>query len=703
MIEFDYLIKRDEIDEIREYKPEAIPNKLPGLVRIEAPNSSGKSTLLNIIAAGFYGHKDDSINKDLRGKINNLINSDHQKLSFELKLHDSKNNLVLRSKKNSENLPEIDVFRIEDGTEQRISKEIFEKHYKLIYDIPDNPISRLNQLVSEIQEFQKEYGYKVRDGTSKLRSVITELKDARDEDTIEKKRKELNNINKSIEDNEKELRSLEPGLEKMKKFWATNYYMFYLSLFEKKRRQEHDQRETVKKFSNDSISVEKDYSKNESKLRKELEKLEETHSEVYDLMNALLDDPEKSHIKSWINISFSEISDTLQIPDSVSKDIRFFRGKILDLEKNRTLKKSAADAKIISDLIEVLEEYRRSGNRIPNVDIDYLIEEITKQKSEKEDDYNFSNLLQSARSKIEDYEKLKQQLDQKTFSKVYTSRKEFKQRDPEGSQKAAEQRKLLDIRNKKEEYERFMDSYLAECIKLNIDRDEISNTLSDLKKDQLIKGYLEYNERDLKESIDVLEDKLFTIKQGIKNNENIKPILKSELERLERKEPHKYQDRQKDIDLLFSKFLSVEQKMLQNFDKYLKQVKDKKEANSQDEENYRIGISHYLANRIGRIRHLDQSYYLESVDLPNGIIKTQTGKEIRINDMGTGQTQSAYLIGLLGSEDNRQIIALFDEVSTMDSKSISSLQEKMRELYDKEKLALGIIVQPADEAKIMPF
>jgi exonuclease SbcC len=86
MIEYDYLIERDEGDETKEFKPDKIPTKLDNLSYIEGPNSSGKSTLLNIIALGFYGLKNSRINVALQDKLKSLSNSTHQKLSFKIKI-----------------------------------------------------------------------------------------------------------------------------------------------------------------------------------------------------------------------------------------------------------------------------------------------------------------------------------------------------------------------------------------------------------------------------------------------------------------------------------------------------------------------------------------------------------------------------------------------------------------------------------------
>lgn len=55
MIKIDYLIERQEGDEFEKYGPTIIPTELPNVVYIQGPNSSGKSTLLNMIALAFFG------------------------------------------------------------------------------------------------------------------------------------------------------------------------------------------------------------------------------------------------------------------------------------------------------------------------------------------------------------------------------------------------------------------------------------------------------------------------------------------------------------------------------------------------------------------------------------------------------------------------------------------------------------------------
>lgn len=68
MIKYDYLIKRDEQDEIRTYTP-VLPRELDDICLIEGPNSSGKSTLLHIIALALNGKDNPGVCKALKDKM----------------------------------------------------------------------------------------------------------------------------------------------------------------------------------------------------------------------------------------------------------------------------------------------------------------------------------------------------------------------------------------------------------------------------------------------------------------------------------------------------------------------------------------------------------------------------------------------------------------------------------------------------------
>ncbi len=121
---------------------------------------------------------------------------------------------------------------------------------------------------------------------------------------------------------------------------------------------------------------------------------------------------------------------------------------------------------------------------------------------------------------------------------------------------------------------------------------------------------------------------------------------------------------------------------------------------SEEQAKYFSSVFSYLGKRLESVRHLDKDHKVENIDVIKRVIKTKDGKNIMLADMGTGQSQSAYLKGLLNTSDNRKIIALFDEVAMMDQKSLEPIYEKFRELYNKNSLLAGIVVQKADEVNI---
>jgi len=121
---------------------------------------------------------------------------------------------------------------------------------------------------------------------------------------------------------------------------------------------------------------------------------------------------------------------------------------------------------------------------------------------------------------------------------------------------------------------------------------------------------------------------------------------------------------------------------------------------SADQKKYYKKLFEYLGKRVHNIRHIDREYAVSEINLISNCILTKEGKEIKIEDMGTGQSQSAFLAGLLNTDDNRKIIALFDEVAMMDEQSLTPVYDKLKNLYKNGKLLLGVIVQKSDKLKV---
>lgn len=67
--------------------------------------------------------------------------------------------------------------------------------------------------------------------------------------------------------------------------------------------------------------------------------------------------------------------------------------------------------------------------------------------------------------------------------------------------------------------------------------------------------------------------------------------------------------------------------------------------------------------------------------------------------MGTGESQLAYIISKLNYND-KKLVAMFDEVSTMTQETMRPIIDKMEELKRENKLLVGLLVFPSSEVKI---
>jgi len=182
-----------------------------------------------------------------------------------------------------------------------------------------------------------------------------------------------------------------------------------------------------------------------------------------------------------------------------------------------------------------------------------------------------------------------------------------------------------------------------------------------------------------------------------------------EIEKLEKQKPHKYEKYQSQLDSLLQKTQSMSQKLLDEYNNNIRSLIDRKVNKSDVEKSeykarYYLEASKYLAHKIGSFRHVNTTYKAETVDLVSGIIITDDNTTIHLADIGTGQSQSAYLLGLLNVQnDTRKIIALFDEIAMMDDRSLEPINDRMKELYKDEKLLLGIMIQKGNSIKIRPL
>jgi hypothetical protein len=686
---------------------------------IKASNSSGKSFLLNSIAYAFRALElpEDELSPTLRRSLNYLIDKEHQKIDFEIIINDP-DGFKINSKFNHLDENEIKIIK-EDGVTEVIDSNIFSKKYKLLYDIPENPLDRIYKLLKSIKEFNSDILGKLNPLDIKLRDILKSIKDERDEIVINKIQDRINsnlnlktNYNKRLTEVKEKLKDLEnyDSLIKLKK-----------SLDSKNRKEiEYSKIEKDLRLlkPNTNVKGKTDNKKKISVLKKEIRDLhisgllvsckEEITENIYyekftnsfsktdiNLFNYLFDNPEF-------------IVNDLLVND-IQKISSFF--KALETFKNVSLEKvfetlksefNESEYRLIKDLKNAFSKYQESNQESGFVEglfekkSDLILKELKvyENKLGVLDDLNqIQKELNNTISKLVINIK-KGSVFSKKLSKEITKNKDGKKGNYENTLERANNIKDS-INRDKIEIDRLRNILEVNGIQLSA-LNEVSSREA-LRENLYFKN--SYCKGSEKEQID-------DYKKEIKKSELLLEILdktllddKVKLKVEDSKQSSEYAINHREIQILSNK--------LSFFTKYMVQrnalISDNGELKSDDSLEYKSYmkiIGEYVASLMGnKIIYQDSNVEIAYIDYSSKTpyFVTPEDKKIAFSDFSGGQGSSNYLKAKLNINEERKFIVLIDEIANMDNKSLDVVIERLKELDDNNKLLLAILVEPAKE------
>jgi len=227
------------------------------------------------------------------------------------------------------------------------------------------------------------------------------------------------------------------------------------------------------------------------------------------------------------------------------------------------------------------------------------------------------------------------------------------------------------------------------------------------------RNYYTIDISQLSDELKILDSNIDTLKADIQKQMNIEELYSKKLEEILNQKPHKYQDSYLKIKELvdISKRLSSSFKLYSDFLEDMKLNKKPIPEKKVSLENnssvawtstpygeYCEAVSRYFAQKIQRFNYIDHEIKPKSIDIVLNEVVSEDGSIIKFDDISTGQGISLYLQTLvkMANSDSRKVIALFDEVATMDSTSMEPILEVLRELNKSGKLMLAIFVKMDD-------
>lgn len=717
MIKYDYVIERKTgSDQTQIFTPDKIPKELSNLVLIEGPNSLGKSTLLNIIALGLFGNKSSRINSALQEKMSALLNSDHQKIKFSFEITYELDNLVIRSRKSDLNSKEIIVEESLDGKNfTPIIYENFEKKYNLIYDIPNNPTERLPDLLKELREEQRHYGNKFMNFGNFLRDTIQQIGKTRDPKRLNEIKERLKRSQDEKKNLDDELPSLRTLLRSQQKAAYIHYYYHYLSEVDRLEKQKKDAEEELENLKKTGKKIVKDLTYDKKKILEISNGLAEKYYETTPKLESVLPKELKQRVTEiWKKIEphTIESSDLSAIVIEASDYLSHLENEINKIRNDQVY----INANAIERLVSLLEDFESYDLIIPKIKVTIsefinLLKEENKKSKEIVERYNiyntiYENLKLIKESAIELRRKLEYYKD--TQQRVGEFSENFEVKLVQLNNKLSVIEDMLKCAKKK------CSHYYTRCISLNIDEEKLQKPykeiISEIPINEELEEWLRLGEEGVLRRLADLEEKIQTKEERRRDLAIIIDKDQAEVERLEKLEPHKYEKFYNELNDIHIKVYFYAKKILDTYYNALNsliknEIKKDEIDNNEEIKKYFEEVWIYLAHKIGEFKHIDRTYKAKAIDLISKRIVTEEGTIIYLIDMGTGQSQSAFLRSLLNaSNDGRKIIAFFDEIAMMDDNSLNPIIERMRELYYEKRLLLGILVQKrTDKINIKPL
>jgi len=684
MIKVHYKLVTDTGKGKLEY--EVIPDfkALDNISLIEAPNDSGKSTLLHCLAISCYGEqtsfiKDKITDPGLLEKIDWLVNPSPTDVEFDITI--DAHGTTFQAKKE---LNRKSIERFIDG--KRATFEDFKEKFDIVYQIPSDPVRRLNDIIKDVINNVKYYGGLFSGHHENIGKIIENL-DQDPKDRIEKIQERIAKLNEqknTLSTKLKNVKDEEKAIEK------------YLPILQVK-----DFNKELITLNNKISTQEKQITSSRSKAKARsttIEKITSFNNDIRKLTKDYLNLIEGLDLGNVdINNNITILRDMNILNDFKSNKGKTYWDLITDLneavqDEDETLvdDKKTENAEYLQQLKSFLETFPTAiDDESITTPVDILLKEINK----------FLARYSDSEYKI-------------VFDQIYVI---FNNIDS-----------LMDSGVKA--YERY--NNLPEEDKGAIDQDGIHNDIKDLKKEikEIEKSktkaieklvFYEFDEEDKRENFRIffmekyskyrhyklkkLESKLEELTQNRKGTEkDIRGIdikiesRENEKDDLKDKERDEFSDNKDELENIESLIQDLKFKLENEIIVHLER-QDRSNSINKLEENFKEQLQIFLAKKIPDIPINEDGEEIKlkvkRIDHINKTFITEDDRKIDFRMYGSGRTSSLGYISTINNLNPEKLTILLLDEALMDDTSLAPLKKAINKQYNNGILFAGILAR----------
>jgi exonuclease SbcC len=680
---------------------------------VKAPNARGKSTFLNILALSLFGNMldeaDSRISESLRSDIKYMASRQNQKYTFNVKITSKDGSISLISKKEDFICEDIDIVENVNGEITRLPPERFKEKYYVIYDIPEDPLNRINEILAEVQHQQNRYHKKVTNFIKYLGSIKSEIAHARDEDAIEKVNRSLieyenkrNEVFNEREELGQKISILETGL-------SVREFAYYVKL-------ESTLLDGIEEHADEIERKTQSAQKSNSRYNKKKEKINEIITNINRLISNLLSRIErlfiarenkemKNHTQKLSRYNARKALDNYKLDTSIFKEMIYFRQIVNNYLGEKEIRESGKKGSFYYDLLNILDQYKTIDVSLPGFDknIRELINLITKEYEKNENLKTIYDELNQCITIIGNIESNLSKLSTELESlRILHDKKEKTSSLLDGNDNEYNVIEELDsqIKDAQEKVDFYRSMAKINGIKVN--RNEL-NSLEEIQRNLILDnpnytGYFQLSEKNLQNEIDHFKEEYEGIDEKYKRFENLVKQYDKKLNQLKESEPHKYQKHIGTINKISTLIDNLDDNLSQYSD-IVQKISRGEKLSTKLETEYNEAISKYFACKIPEFPYIDEFVKPERIDFLNKSILLEDERKIDMKDISTGQSMSMYIQAVLNrpKDDNRKMIVIFDEGATMDSNSLRPIQKILEKQIDNNQILFAVFAKAVDE------
>jgi len=644
---------------------------------IRGKNDKGKSSILEMVSLGFYGHYSQDIDKFIIDRMKRFMSNsvDEFHCSFMVKDKNEKHTIDVKITKR-----EIET-KIDNKYKPR---DFILKNYKVLFDVPEDPLKKLSYALKDMVDNFRQYEIYANNYREYVKKQMDQLEDYNNKQKrIDEENEELNEKQEILKNILNRYYEVEANLRELERAKVVVTYEDKLKEFNLKDKHYTNVKKEITNLKSKGARG------GNTKYRKLVEEFAEITRELRfavgtsTYLERFIPKPYKKDLEKYK----SQISKSITIKSLSSSDLKnwysFFKKIKKEIESNPKLNikfPEEDEIKLITKILPILKEFIDTATVIPGTDgktVSEFIRDLEKSKRKAENKISEKITLNNALKNCSEIIDLIQDLTSKysrlpendsAIEEDYNNlMKEKNELESELSKIATELGKL------EEEYEKIPEE---EKLKLRMLKDQVKNDYENTKREY---STLRKKKEDLAKEI--------TIKRKVL--ENLKQLQKpyGELDTRELRE-------------LYDKVSSILRKIstwkdyINSFN--LNNMTIEKQVDEDALKFYDI-LGNYFAELLKVVYFENRSWELYKVDLINRRYVVKGRKSIDFIDIGRGHTALNALMARIKQDYGRRTkILLIDEIGDMDKENLGKLLDEIKIQVKQGKVLLALLTMRDD-------